>query len=219
MLVKKLDLAIQSKNNANLSQIRPVGITDKKIINALKIVERTEFVPNCSICLAYSDAYIECEPGRTMFSFQAIASLLQFLKPTKHLKTMLIGGNHGYLAAVLSTLGIKPYIVESSPTLFAKCYEKLKKYAIANICNHPLSLGLVNDSPFDLIIMEVGANYIPDTIQSQLVDGGRIVVCMCSSACKVVVYNKLDGNLFADYSFSADMLLSPEMIELESFNF
>lgn len=219
MLVKKLDLAIQSRNNAHLSQIRPIGLTDKKILDVLKLVDRAEFVPNCSMCLAYSDAYIECEPGRNMFSFQAIASILQFLKPTKHLKTMLVGGNYGYLAAVLSTLGIKPYIVESSPTLFAKCHEKLKKYAIADICSHSLSLGIASDSPFDLIIMEVGANYIPESIQSQLANGGKIVASMCSDKCAVDIYSKINSGLVLEYSFAANMLLSPEMTYLKTFDF
>ena len=219
MLVKKLDLAIQSRNNANLSQIRTVGVTDKKILNALKIVDRAKFMPNCSVCLAYSDAYLECEPGRTMFSFQAIASILQFLKPTKHLKTMLVGGNYGYLAAVLSTLEIKPHIVESSPTLFAKCHEKLKKYAIANICSHSLNLGMANDSPFDLIIMEIGANNIPEAIQNQLVEGGKIVACMCADKCEIGIYLKLNGTLILEYSFAANMHLSSEMSVHENFNF
>lgn len=219
MLVKKLDLGIQSKNNANLSQIRPVGVTDKKIINALKIVDRAEFVPNYSICLAYSDAYIECEPGRTMFSLQAIASILQFLKPTKNLKTMLIGGNYGYLAAVLSTLGVKPYIVESSPTLFAKCHEKLKKYAIANICSNQLNVGMLSDAPFDLIIMEVGSNYVPKAIQNQLSDGGKIVASIYGESNEINIYAKLNGALLLEYSFAANMNLSSEMTESEIFDF
>lgn len=219
MLVKKLDLSLQAKNNAILSQVRSAGITNQKLLKTLKAADRAEFMPTGLMAIAYSDSYIECEPGRAMFSLQTIASILQFLNPEPNSKTLLIGGNYGYLAALLSVMGVRPYIVESSPNLVAKCHEKLKKYAISSFSSAGLHLGMPDEAPFDLIIMEVGGNYIPDAIQDQLIEGGKIASCMCLDVCKIAIYTKIKGKLVLEKSFSAVMPLSHEMTKTEKFEF
>lgn len=219
MLVRKLDLNMQAKNNAILSQIRLAGVTNKNLIKALKTIDRKEFVPTGLAAIAYSDSCIEYEPGRAMFSLQDIANILQFLNPEPNSKILLIGGNYGYLAALLSVMGIRPYIVESSSNLEAKFHEKLKKYAISNFSSSGLHLAMPDKAPFDLIIMEVGVNYIPDAIQKQLVEGGQIAACMCLDVCKIVIYTKTKGKLILEKSFSTAMPLSHEMTEPEKFYF
>jgi protein-L-isoaspartate(D-aspartate) O-methyltransferase len=173
MLVKKLDLSLQAKTNAILSQIRAAGVTNQNILKAFKIVDRLDFMPTGFSALAYSDNYIECESGRAMLSMQSVARVLQFLEPKPEDKTLLVGGNYGYLAAVLSVMGLKPYVVESSSNLVAKCHEKLNKYQIANFSNTPLHLGMISYAPFNLIIMEVGCNYIPKDLVDQLIEDGK----------------------------------------------
>lgn len=219
MLVRRLDLSLQAKNNAILNQIRLAGLTNKNIIKALKIVDRAEFVPVELSAIAYSDRHIECVPGRFMLALHDVASILQLLNPKANSKVLLVGGNYGYLAALLSVMGIKPYIVESSPNLVAKCHEKLKKYGVINISNSALHLGMPNEDFFDLIIMEVGGNYIPNAIQEQLAEGGQIAACMCLDVCKIAIYMKTKGKLVLKNSFPSDILLSHEMTQPKSFHF
>lgn len=154
------------------------GITDKKVLEAIKKIPRHFFLDSSFEDFAYQDKAFPIGAGQTISQPFTVAFQSQLLQVKKDDKILEIGTGSGYQTAVLVALGAKVYSVERQNELFKTTSNLLPKMGI-----RPKHLsfgdgykGLPNHAPFDSIIVTAGAPIIPKALMAQLKIGGRLVI-------------------------------------------
>jgi protein-L-isoaspartate(D-aspartate) O-methyltransferase len=158
--------------------IEDKGITDKKVLEAIKIIPRHLFLDSSFEDFAYQDKAFPIAAGQTISQPYTVAYQTQLLQVKKDDKILEIGTGSGYQTAVLCLLGAKVFSVERQNELFKITSALLPKLGI-----RPKHLsfgdgykGLPNHAPFDSIIVTAGAPIIPKPLMAQLKIGGRLVI-------------------------------------------
>ena len=154
------------------------GITDKKVLEAIKIIPRHLFLDSSFEDFAYQDKAFPIAAGQTISQPYTVAYQTQLLQVKKDDKILEIGTGSGYQTAVLCLLGAKVFSVERQNELFKITSALLPKLGI-----RPKHLsfgdgykGLPNHAPFDSIIVTAGAPIIPKPLMAQLKIGGRLLI-------------------------------------------
>jgi len=154
------------------------GITDKKVLEAIKIIPRHLFLDSSFEDFAYQDKAFPISAGQTISQPYTVAYQTQLLQVKKDDKILEIGTGSGYQTAVLCLLGAKVYSVERQNELFKITSALLPKLGI-----RPKHLsfgdgykGLPNHAPFDSIIVTAGAPIIPKPLMAQLKIGGKLLI-------------------------------------------
>ncbi len=108
-----------ARENMVESQVRPNGVTDRRIIDAMAALPREDFVPDHRRAVAYMDEDVDLGGGRFLIEAMAFAKLLHLaaVKPTD--KVLLVGAGMGYGAAVASNLAGLVVALEQAP--LARC--------------------------------------------------------------------------------------------------
>ena len=154
------------------------GITDKKVLEVIKIIPRHLFLDSSFEDFAYQDKAFPIAAGQTISQPYTVAYQTQLLQVKKDDKILEIGTGSGYQTAMLCLLGAKVFSVERQNELFKITSALLPKLGI-----RPKHLsfgdgykGLPNHAPFDSIIVTAGAPIIPKPLMAQLKIGGRLVI-------------------------------------------
>jgi len=163
------------------SQVRPNGITDRRIIAAVERVPREIFVPESRRAVAYMDEDVPLEASdktggpRALIEVMAYARMLQhaLIKPSD--KLLLVGAGTGYGAAVASSLAEQVVALESDPGLAASARRNLEGLGNVILSEGALASGVAASAPYDVIIAEGRVEEVPDAWLKQLADGGRLV--------------------------------------------
>jgi len=168
----------QGLRNQLVSVLKEKGITDKSVLEAIKIIPRHLFLNSSFADYAYQDKAFPIGAGQTISQPYTVAFQSQLLEIKKGHKVLEIGTGSGYQTAVLCAMGVNVYSVERQNELFKQTSALLPKLGI-----RPKHLsfgdgykGLPNHAPFDSIIVTAGAPIIPKPLMSQLKIGGRLVI-------------------------------------------
>ena len=159
------------------SQIRPSDVTDVRILAALGTVARENFVPRAARALAYADVSVEVAPGRFLMEPRCFAKLLQLAAITADDRILDVGCATGYSAAVLARLGATVVALEQDADLLRIASEGLSATPIV-LVQGALIEGAKAEGPFDVIVVEGAIEQVPETLLSQLAEGGRLVAVM-----------------------------------------
>ena len=153
------------------------GITDKKVLEAIKIIPRHLFLDSSFEDFAYQDKAFPIAAGQTISQPYTVAYQTQLLQVKKDDKILEIGTGSGYQTAVLCLLGAKVFSVERQNELFKITSALLPKLGI-----RPKHLsfgdgykGMPSHAPFDKILVTCGAPEIPEELLKQLKIGGLLV--------------------------------------------
>ena len=162
----------------------------KKIIQALKKVDRSKFIPKSERELAYEDTALPIGYGQTISQPYTIAFMLTQLNIEKrNSKILEIGSGSGYVLALLSKLCPKGKIfgVERIKNLAESSREKLKDYKNIKVIYGDGSKGLKSESPFDRILISASSKELPQKLINQLKINGILVTPVKNS---IVVVKK-----------------------------
>lgn len=164
--------------NQLAAQLKEKGITDERVLEAVRKVPRHLFLDSGFEDFAYQDKAFPIGAGQTISQPYTVAFQSQLLEVQKDHKILEIGTGSGYQTAVLCVMGAKVYSVERQNELFKQTSILLPKLGI-----RPKHLsfgdgykGLPNHAPFDSIIVTAGAPIIPQALMAQLKIGGRLVI-------------------------------------------
>ena len=163
------------------SQVRPNGITDRRIIAAIEQVPRELFVPESRRAIAYMDEDVPLDPSdkiegpRALIEVMAFARMLQHALVRPEDKVLVVGAGTGYGAAVIAKLAARVVALESDPGLAAEARRNLSGVANAVVVEGPLAAGVSSEQPFDVILAEGRIEDVPPALLSQLSDEGRLV--------------------------------------------
>jgi protein-L-isoaspartate(D-aspartate) O-methyltransferase len=160
-----------------IETLKKYGIKDKKVLDAMSLVPRHEFVPNLYKINAYDDTPLPIGYGQTISQPYIVALMTELLEINPNDKILEIGTGSGYQAAVLSLLAKKVYTIEIIPELCNNAkitLQRLNYHNIIVICGDGYK-GYPQEAPFDKIILTAAPEKIPESLINQLKDKGILV--------------------------------------------
>lgn len=137
------------------SQLRPQGVTDPAVLEAMATIPREEFVPEQARPFAYFDRSIPVEGG-AMMPPAPLARLLTAAAPQRGERGLVVGAAPAYAAALLTAIGLQ----------------------VTDLRAADLLAGATPEGPFDLIVIEGAVEEVPSGLTNALVPGGRIVTAL-----------------------------------------
>jgi protein-L-isoaspartate(D-aspartate) O-methyltransferase len=171
------------------SQLRPLGVNDPLVIDAMATVERERFVEEQSRPFAYTDRAISMGEGRLLSAPAVLGQLLSEVLPQPGQRALVVGAGTGYSAAVLTAMGLEVTGLESSAALA----EAARGNGI-DMVEGPLDKGWTRGAPYDLVLIDGAIEYVPDEITGQIKDGGTIATALIDrGVCRLVTGRKASG--------------------------
>jgi protein-L-isoaspartate(D-aspartate) O-methyltransferase len=160
------------------NQIEARGITDSKVLAAMRKVPRHLFVSEALMDQAYTDGPLPIGEYQTISQPYIVAHMTQSLELGKDDRVLEIGTGSGYQAAILAQIVFRVYTIETIRTLHMQARRLFDSLNYSNIVTRygDGTLGWKDESPFDAIIVTAGAPEIPEPLVAQLAVGGRMVL-------------------------------------------
>lgn len=150
-------------------------MTDGRIIDAMLVVPREQFVAEGQAGFAYMDGDIALSGGRYLMSAMTFARLLQVAEIRTGDKLLIIGSGTGYSAAVASHIAAQVVALESDDELVRHARANLDGQSNISLVQGELAQGHEAKAPYNVIVIEGQVEQVPDKVLRQLADGGRLV--------------------------------------------
>jgi protein-L-isoaspartate(D-aspartate) O-methyltransferase len=177
------------------SQLRPQGVTDPAVLDAMGRIKRERFLPIHTRPLAYADRGVAIGGGRFLPAPAVLGSLLTQMKAEAGHRALVIGAGTGYSVAVLSAMGVEVIGLESDPELIAAAGD-----AGVALIQGQLEAGFAGAAPYEQILIDGAVEYIPDAIIAQLADGGRLGAALIDRGIARLVVGRKSGSAFGTLS-------------------
>lgn len=177
------------------SQLRPQGVTDRALLDAMGGVAREAFVPAEARPLAYSDRSVPLGNGRFLGAPAALGQLLTDMTPQPGERALVVGGGSGYSAAILTAMGLEVTLLESDPALAAMA----RANGVTTV-EGALASGHRKGSPYDIILADGAVEQIPDPLIAQLANGGRLGAGLIDGSVTRLVVGRKSGDAFGTLS-------------------
>jgi protein-L-isoaspartate(D-aspartate) O-methyltransferase len=154
------------------------GITNPRVLQAMRRVPRHEFVPAYQRRRAYEDTSLLIGYKQTITWPFIVAFMTEALDPRPTDRVLEVGTGTGYQAAVLSLLVDEVDSIEIIPALGKAAEKRLKRLGYKNVRTKIGDgyLGWPERAPFDKIILTCSPEKIPQPLIDQLKEGGRMVL-------------------------------------------
>ena len=171
------DFYASARFNMVESQLRPNRVIDDKLLDIMERLPREAFVPADQKSFAYADNDISVGYGRKMLSPMVLARMIMALALKDNDRVLDIGPATGYSSAVLNDLCGEVIALESDAALTRQLQQNKIDFELEHtrLVQGNLSDGHAPASPYDAIIIEGAAQWIPEKITNQLAEGGRMV--------------------------------------------
>lgn len=190
-------LAVQ-RDRLVRKDIVAAGITNARVVDAIRATPRHEFVPLALRDRAYFDMALPIGSGQTISPPFVVAMMTQELDPQPGDKVLEIGTGSGYQAAVLSPLVAEVYSVEIVEALGRAASRRLSRLGYRNVHTRIGDgyQGWSEHAPFDKIIVTCSPEDVPRPLIEQLAEGGRMVIPLGERfQQRLYLFEKRDGAL------------------------
>jgi protein-L-isoaspartate(D-aspartate) O-methyltransferase len=179
------------------NQLRPQGVTDPLVLDAMGRVARENFLPPETRPLAYVDRGVLMGDRRFLPAPAVLGSLLTQMIAIRGQRALVVGAGTGYSAAVLAAMGLSVTALESSSQLAAHARE-----AGLEVVEGSLEAGWPKGAPYDQILIDGAVEYIPEAIISQLANGGRLGAALADRGVTRLIVGRKAGGAFGYLSLS-----------------
>jgi protein-L-isoaspartate(D-aspartate) O-methyltransferase len=159
-------------------QVAMRGVTDERVLRAMRKVPREQFVPEQMGGQSYSDGPLPIGYGQTISQPFVVAFMTEKLglRPTD--RVLEIGTGSGYQAAILAELAAKIYTIEIVEPLGKRAAQTLQRLGYKNV---QVKIGdgyqgWPEYAPFDAVIVTCAPDHVPQPLVEQTREGGRIVI-------------------------------------------
>lgn len=159
-------------------QIEARGVSDERVLDAMRSVPRHLFVSEALEDQAYGDFPLPIGDGQTISQPYIVAEMTQALGVGEKDRVLEIGTGSGYQAAILAQIVYRVYTIERIHAIYIKTrrlFDTLKYHNIVTRYADGTS-GWKDQSPFDAIIVTAGSPVVPQPLIEQLAPGGRMVI-------------------------------------------
>ena len=179
-------------------QLRGRGIKDERLLSAMGMIPREEFVPERMWKQAYADGPLPIGNDQTISQPYVVAAMTEALGLNPGDRVLEIGTGSGYQTAVLVEYGFEVFTVERIPELFEMARSRFSKLGYESVsCRLGDGYeGWKEYAPFDGIIVTAAAPEIPARLVQQLDLNGRIVIPVGTRSQELRIIQKTeDGSL------------------------
>jgi len=176
-----------------ISQLRPDGVSDPRVIAAMETVPREDFVPSDRRATAYADRLIPIGEGRGINPPMVTGRLLTEVQIGANDRVLIIGAASGY------TLAVVEYLTNSVTSIAADA---------------PI------EGSYDVILIDGAVEHLPEHLPSHLSPKGRIATGIVESGVTRLAIGRAAGNGFGLIAFmDAEMAILPEFARPPAFVF
>jgi protein-L-isoaspartate(D-aspartate) O-methyltransferase len=179
--------------------IIPRGVTDERVLDALRKVPRHLFVDTHQRMNAYEDHPLPIGEGQTISQPYIVAAMTEALQLAGTETVLEIGTGSGYQTAILAELAQRVYSVERLPSLTGKARKALDSLGYNNVLIKLAdgTLGWKEYALYDRILVTAGSPSIPVPLTEQLKPGGILVIPVGSNSVQELtrVTKREDGTL------------------------
>lgn len=194
------------------TQVRPSDVTKFPIIDAMLSVPREMFVPSDKREAAYVGEHVSIGGGRVVLDPRTLAKMLETADIQPDEMVLDIGAGLGYSSALCARLAEAVIALEDDADRVSEAERALSDAGIDNVAvvEGPLAEGSAKHGPYDVILIEGAVQKVPQMIEDQLKDGGRIVAIFQEGALGVVRVGYLaDGAVSWRFAFNASAPVLP----------
>ncbi|WP_163325899.1 protein-L-isoaspartate(D-aspartate) O-methyltransferase [Draconibacterium mangrovi] len=180
------------------SQLKNRGIGNELVLDAFLQVPRHEFVLPEYMKWAYADGPLPINEGQTISQPYIVAYMTEVLELQRTDRVLEIGTGSGYQAAILAQLCDSVYTIELFEELNKSATKIFRKLEYTNIFSKVGDgyLGWPEKAPFDAIIVTCSPSHVPEPLQAQLAEGGRMIIPVGSGNIqKLVLLQKKNGKM------------------------
>ena len=159
-------------------QLAGRGVTDPRVVAAMRRVPRHRFVQEALRARAYGDHPLPIGEEQTISQPFIVGLMTSLLELSGREKVLEVGTGSGYQTAVLAALARRVCSIERLPRLAERARAILESLGSDNVWVRVGNgaLGWPDEAPFDCIIVTAGGPSIPPPLVQQLAEGGRMVL-------------------------------------------
>ena len=178
-------------------QIAARGVTDPRVLAAMRAVPRHRFVDARQVPYAYEDRPLPIGHDQTISQPYIVAYMTELLRLEPGARVLEVGTGCGYQAAVLGELAREVYTIEIVRPL-AECATRILAelgYANVHVRHGDGYGGWPEHAPFDGIVVAAAPDHVPQALVDQLAAGARLVIPVGSFNQEIrVITRKPDGS-------------------------
>jgi protein-L-isoaspartate(D-aspartate) O-methyltransferase len=154
------------------------GITDPRVLEAMRTVPRHFFVPEALQSRSYGDHALPISGNQTISQPYIVARMTELLMLGEDSRVLEIGAGSGYQTAVLSRVAAQVYSIERIADLAREAQARIRQLGIYNATVKCFdgTLGWSAHAPYDAVLVAAGGPAIPEPLVAQIKVGGRLVV-------------------------------------------
>ena len=226
------DSAIQRQTMVDC-QVRTFDVTDQRLIGRLLEVPRERYMPDAVRDLAYSDVGFRIEPegrdegGRYLLPPLVLARLIQGARVRPSERVLDVAPGCGYSTAILAGLAAEIIALEDTTGRRRELESRLAASGLdrVRVMEGALDQGVMEASPFDVILVNGAIEVGLESLFTQLGEGGRLVTIQRASldptgrAAKAMCFEKRRGEIGTRYLFDASAPVLPAFQRPRTFSF
>ena len=144
-------------------QIAARGVTGEKVLEAMRRVERHQFVPEQYRAYSYTDRPLPIGEGQTISQPYVVGFMTGILDLEEDDKVLEIGTGSGYQAAVLAEICNEVWTIEVNDVLAETARQALERtgYSSVHLRKGDGYQGWAEYAPFDAIIVTCAPSNVP----------------------------------------------------------
>ncbi len=167
-------------------------VKSPRLVQALKLIKREDFIPEENRHLAYTDKVIDIGYGQNILQPTITAFMLELMNPKAGGRVLDIGTGSGWTTALIAHMvgeNGKVITVERNQYLLSQARENIEKYEMIKNIEYIFRDGIngvPERAPYDGIHISFALDEVPEIIKSQLNVGGRLVVPLNKQRIKLI---------------------------------
>lgn len=192
------DRLAETRNRMVDEEVVGAGIKNERVIEAMRLTPRHEFIPTNRRRFAYYDMALPIGSSQTISPPFIVALMTEYIDPQPTDRVLEIGTGSGYQSAVLSPLVKDVYTIEIVEDLGRRAARTLSDLGYENVHTRIGDgyLGWPEKAPFDKIIVTCSPENVPRALIEQLREGGSMIIPMGERFSQnLCLLKKVDGEL------------------------
>jgi len=177
--VRGIGMTSQGTRDRLVRRLRDYGITDERVLQAISVVPRHEFVDEALSSRSYEDTALPIGLSQTISQPWVVARMTETVLDGRTPEKILeVGTGSGYQAAVLAHLVPQVFTVERIEELLNVARRRFHHLRLNNLYTRHADgrMGWPTQAPFDGIVVTAAAAEIPQDLPQQLKPGGIMVL-------------------------------------------
>jgi protein-L-isoaspartate(D-aspartate) O-methyltransferase len=178
-------------------QLEARGITDARVLAAMRSVPRHEFIPHVLRDAAHRDGPLPIGHEQTISQPYIVALMSELARLRPEARVLEVGTGSGYQTAVLAELACDVHSIEIVPALADRAAATLRRLGYERVHVHQGDghRGWPEAAPFDTILVTAAPERVPEALVAQLAPDGRLVIPIGGESQELQVHHRTDDGV------------------------